>query len=110
MICGSRLFHLTWVAPADGLNLFSETSQYGRDGYSQPQLQTPQTGFLPPPAPLLVPYPVLRSQLHTQPSRAQVASTSGEPGDQLMSVTAREWACKVCSMCEVANEGEKDKL
>lgn len=79
---------------------------------SHPQLHTPQTGFLPPPpaVPFFVPYPVLRSHAQTQPSRAHVASTSGVPGDQFISVTARVWACKTCSMWDVAKEGEKDKL
>lgn len=46
----------------------------------------------------------------TQPSIAEVARTSGEPGDQLMSVTARRWPYSACSMGLADSAGESERL
>lgn len=64
-------------------------------------------GFLPRP---IEPYPVRKSHAMTQPSMAHVASSSGPPGDQLTSVTARSCPYRACSMGETEKAGESDRL
>ena len=46
----------------------------------------------------------------THPSIAEVAKTSGDPGDQLMSVTARRWPYSACSMGEAESAGKSERL